>query len=76
MEGIFQKETYFGFKDYALLTLKGYIKVFGIIPPFVYDREELWDFTENVSNLMIIGDRIKNALEKFCSMTCAAKEYL
>ena len=43
-----KKETYFGFKVHALITLEGYITAFEITPASVDDREGLRDFTKTV----------------------------
>ena len=42
-----KKETYFGFKVHALITIEGYITAFEITPASVDDREGLRDFAEN-----------------------------
>ncbi len=52
-----KKETYFGFKVHALITLEGYISAFKITPASVDDREGLRDFAENYLNLVIPGDK-------------------
>ena len=52
-----KKETYFGFKVHALITLEGYISAFEITPASVDDREGLRDFAENHLNLVILGDK-------------------
>ena len=52
-----KKETYFGFKVHALITLEGYISAFEITPASVDDREGLRDFAENHFNLVIPGDK-------------------
>lgn len=52
-----KKETYFGFKVHALITLEGYITAFEITPASVDDREGLRDFAENCLGLVILGDK-------------------
>lgn len=52
-----KKETYFGFKVHALITLEGYITAFEITSASVDDREGLRDLAENQLGLVIIGDK-------------------
>lgn len=52
-----KKETYFGFKVHALITLEGYITAFEITPASVDDREGLRDLAENRLGLVILGDK-------------------
>ena len=52
-----KKETYFGFKVHALITLEGYITAFEVTPASVDDREGLRDFAENRLGLVILGDK-------------------
>lgn len=52
-----KKETYFGFKVHALITLEGYITAFEITPASVDDREGIRDFAENRLGLVILGDK-------------------
>lgn len=52
-----KKETYFGFKVHALITIEGYITAFEITPASVDDREGLWDFAENHLCLTVLGDK-------------------
>lgn len=52
-----KKETYFGFKAHALITLEGYITAFEITPASVDDREGLRDFAEKRMGLVILGDK-------------------
>ena len=52
-----KKETYFGFKVHALITLEGYITAFEITPASVDDREGLRDFAENCLGLVVLGDK-------------------
>lgn len=52
-----KKETYFGFKVHALVTIEGYITAFEITPASVDDREGLRDFAENHLCLTVLGDK-------------------
>lgn len=52
-----KKETYFGFKVHALITIEGYITAFEITPASVDDREGLRDFAENRLCLTVLGDK-------------------
>lgn len=52
-----KKETYFGYKVHAMITLEGYITAFEIIPASTDDREGLRDIAENQSGLVILGDK-------------------
>lgn len=52
-----KKETYFGFKVHALITLEGYITAFEVTPASVDDREELRDLAEKRFGLVILGDK-------------------
>ncbi len=52
-----KKETYFGFKVHALITLEGYITAFEITPASVDDREGLRDLAEDHLGLVILGDK-------------------
>lgn len=52
-----KKETYFGFKVHALITLEGYITAFEITPASIDDREGFKDLTENLSGFAILGDK-------------------
>lgn len=52
-----KKETYFGFKVHALITLEGYITAFEVTPASVDDREGLRDLAENHTGMVILGDK-------------------
>lgn len=52
-----KKETYFGYKVHALVTLEGYITSFEITPASTDDREGLRDIVESQSDLVILGDK-------------------
>ena len=44
-----KKETYYGFKAHALITLEGYISAFEITPASTDEQEGLRDFTNTNS---------------------------
>ena len=52
-----KKETYFGYKVHALVTLKGYITAFEITPASTDDREGLRDLMQGCSNLTVLADK-------------------
>lgn len=52
-----KKETYFGYKVHALITLEGYITGFEITPASTDDREGLRDLVEGRSDIVILGDK-------------------
>lgn len=52
-----KKETYYGFKVHALITLEGYITAFEITPASIDDREGLRDIAENHLTLVVLGDK-------------------
>ena len=52
-----KKETYFGFKVHALITLEGFITSFEITPASTDDREGLRDLAANHSGVTILGDK-------------------
>lgn len=52
-----KKETYFGYKVHALITLEGYITTFEITPASTDDREGLRDIVEQQANLVVLGDK-------------------
>lgn len=52
-----KKETYFGYKVHALITLEGFITSFEITPASIDDREGLKDLVINQSNITVIGDK-------------------
>lgn len=52
-----KKETYFGYKVHALITLEGYITTFEITPTFTDDREGLRDIVGQQSHLVVLGDK-------------------
>ena len=53
----FQKETYYGYKVHALITLEGYIASFEITPASPDDREGLRDLADHWSNVTILADK-------------------
>ena len=52
-----KKETYFGYKVHAMITLEGFITAFEITPASVDDREGLRDLTDGRSDITILGDK-------------------
>ena len=52
-----KKETYFGFKCHALITLDGYITAFDVTPASVDDREGLRDLVDGISGITVLGDK-------------------
>lgn len=52
-----KKETYFGFKVHALITLDGFITAFDITPASTDDREGLRDLMGEQYDLSVIGDK-------------------
>lgn len=52
-----KKETYFGYKVHALITLEGFITAFEITPASIDDREGLRDMVINRSDIVILGDK-------------------
>ena len=52
-----KKETYFGYKVHAMITLEGFITTFEITPASVDDREILRDLTDGRSDITILGDK-------------------
>lgn len=52
-----KKETYFGYKVHALITLEGYITSFDVTPASTDDREGLRDLTAGLRNVVILADK-------------------
>ena len=52
-----KKETYFGYKVHAMITLEGFITSFEVTPASTDDREGLRDMVENQSGLVILSDK-------------------
>lgn len=52
-----KKETYFGYKVHALVTLEGYITAFEITSASVDDREGLRDLVESQAGIVVLGDK-------------------
>ena len=52
-----KKETYFGYKVHAMITLEGFITSFEITPASTDDREGLRDMTDGLSDITILGDK-------------------
>ena len=53
-----KKETYFGYKAHALITLEGYITAFEVTLAFTDDREGLRDIVEAQSNFVILAIKV------------------
>lgn len=69
-----KKETYYGYKAHALITLEGYITSFEITPASTNNRKGLRDLTAHRSDITILADKgyVGNAGKKylpFCSET-------
>ena len=67
-----KKETYFGYKVHALVTLEGYITAFEITPASTDDREGLRDLVGNCSNNYNFS-QIKDMLAKNSCRKCRNK---
>ena len=52
-----KKETYFGYKVHAMVTLEGFLTAFEITPASVDDREGLRDIASNNSGFTVFGDK-------------------
>lgn len=52
-----KKETYFGYKVHALVTLEGYVASFEVTPASKDDREGLRDLVEGQPGLVVLGDK-------------------
>lgn len=52
-----KKETYFGYKVHALVTLEGYVVAYDITPASVDDREGLRDLVEGRQGMAVLGDK-------------------
>lgn len=52
-----KKETYFGYKVHALITLEGYITAFEVTAASVDDREGLRDLVEGQHGIVVLGDK-------------------
>lgn len=52
-----KKETYYGFKVHALITLEGYITSFEITPASVDDRKGLEDLCVNYAGATVLADK-------------------
>ena len=52
-----KKQTYFGYKVHAMITLEGFITAFEITPASTDDREGLRDLTDGLSGITILGDK-------------------
>jgi len=52
-----KKETYFGYKVHALITLEGYIVAFDITAASVDDREGLRDLVQGRTGAVVLADK-------------------
>lgn len=52
-----KKETYFGYKVHALITLEGYIAAFEVTAASVDDRKGLRDLMESQAGITVLGDK-------------------
>lgn len=52
-----KKETYFGYKVHAMVTLEGYIAAYEVTPASTDDREGLRDLVDGWPGLTILGDK-------------------
>ena len=52
-----KKETYFGYKVHAMITLEGFITTFEITPASTDDREGLRDMIDGLSGITLLGDK-------------------
>lgn len=52
-----KKETYFGYKVHAIVTLEGYVTAFEITPASTDDREGLRDLVDGQHGLVVLGDK-------------------
>ena len=52
-----KKETYFGYKVHALVTLEGFITTFVVTPASIDDRRALQDMVDSFSGSVILGDK-------------------
>lgn len=52
-----KKETYFGHKVRAMVTLESYITAFEITPVSTDDREGLRDLVQGYSGVVVLGDK-------------------
>jgi hypothetical protein len=52
-----KKETYFGYKVHAMITLEGFITSFEITPASTDDREGLRDMADGLSDITVLGDK-------------------
>ncbi|MCC9295961.1 IS982 family transposase [Clostridium sp. WLY-B-L2] len=52
-----KKETFYGFKLHSLITFDGYITDFTLTSANIDDREALWDLTNNINCITVLGDK-------------------
>lgn len=69
MDIMLQKETYFGLKLHALVTVDGFVSNFFLTPAGIHDRTAVFELTENKKSIKIIADKgyidntLRNKLE-------------
>lgn len=52
-----KKETYYGYKVHALVTLEGFVTQFEITPANIDDRPPVFDLAEGIRDIIILGDK-------------------
>lgn len=52
-----KKETYFGFKFHALITIDGFLADYIITPANIDDRNAVWELCEKYNSISVIGDK-------------------
>jgi hypothetical protein len=52
-----KKQTFYGFRLHIMVELSGYVSNFVITSANVDDRVALWDLTDNIAGLTILGDK-------------------
>lgn len=52
-----KKETYYGYKVHVMTTLEGFITQFEVTPANVDDRPPVFDLTDGIENIIILGDK-------------------
>ena len=52
-----KKETYYGYKVHALVTLEGFVTQFEVIPANIDDRPPVFDLAGRAGNIIILGDK-------------------
>lgn len=52
-----KKETYYGYKVHALVTLEGFVTQFEVTPANMDDRPPVFDLADGAGNIIILGDK-------------------